>query len=245
VKKLLVIGGTVAGLTIVCLVVASFYLGSIVAKAINTFAPDLMQTKVAVSGASISPFSGEGTLRGFVVRNPKGWSDANLGALSKIHVSVVPRSVFGDHVIIRDIEIDGPEFNYETKVLSSNVNDLLANIERVGGGGSSKTTTKNGKPIKIEVQHFLVRDGVVRLGVGAAAVTIPLPPIELSDIGTKEGGVTPNQMTATVMRSVTGGIVRATTQALAKAGANTGAAAVEGVKDASKSIKGLFGGKKK
>lgn len=245
-RKLLIIGGAITGVLVLALVVASFSLGSIVTRGVNGYAPKLTGTKVELSSADISPFSGSGTLRGFAMGNPSGWSDANLVAVKKVHVSVEPKSITGDHIVINDIDVEGPEFDYETKLVSSNVNDLLRNIEQAtgGGGAAPKAVAKNGKPLKIEVKHFRVRDGVVRLGAGAAAVRIPLPPLELTDIGTRENGVTPGQLATTVMRSVTSDIVHATTQAALKVGGTAGAAAAEGAKKATEAVKGLFGGKK-
>jgi hypothetical protein len=244
-KKLLIIGGGITGVCVLALVIASFFLGSIVTRGVNGYGPKLTNTRVSLSNADISPFSGSGTLRGFKIGNPAGWSDADLASFGKIHVSVVPSSIRGDHIIINDIDVEAPLFDYETKLVSSNVNDLLANIEKAGGGSSApRATAKNGKPIKLEVRHFRVHDGVVRLGAGKAAVRIPLPPIELSDIGTRENGVTPNQLATVVMRSITRDIVRATTQAALKVGGTTGAAAAEGAKTATGAIKGLFGHKK-
>jgi hypothetical protein len=117
---------------------------------------------------------------------------------------------------------------------------------RESGGGSSapQAVTKSGKPIKIEVKRFRVRDGVLRLGAGAAALKIPLPSIELADIGSRENGVTPDQFATVVMRSVTSNIVHATTQAALKVGGTAGAAAAAGAKKAGDAVKGLFGGKK-
>jgi uncharacterized protein involved in outer membrane biogenesis len=244
VKKLLVVGGIVAGVCVVALVVASFFLGSIVARGVNGFAPGITRTKVSLASASISPFSGSGTLRGFVVGNPTGWSEANLASLGKVHVSVIPSSIFGDHIIVDEIDIEAPEFNYETRLVASNVTDLLSNVEKSSGGSAPRPVAKNGKPVKIEVHHFRLHDGVVRLGAGAAAIKIPLPPIELADVGTRENGVTPDQFAVTVMRNVTSNIVRATTQAAVNAGGAAGAAAAQGVKKAGQAVKGLFGGKK-
>ncbi|MFI5232158.1 MAG: hypothetical protein ACHQSE_06570 [Gemmatimonadales bacterium] len=244
-KKLLIIAGTITGVCVLALVVVAFSLGSIITRGVNSYGPKLTNTRVSLSNADISPFSGSGTLRGFKVGNPAGWSDADLASFGKIHVSVVPSSIRGDHIIINEIDVEAPLFDYETKLVSSNVNDLLANIEKAGGGSSApKATAKNGKPLRIEVKHFRVHDGVVRLGAGKAAVRIPLPPIELSDIGTRENGVTPDQLATVVMKSVTSNIVHATTQAALKVGGTAGAAATEGVKKAGGAIKGLFGGKK-
>jgi hypothetical protein len=245
-KRLLIVCGAITGACVLALVVASFFLGSIVTRGVNSYGPKLTNTRVSLSNADISPFSGSGTLRGFKIGNPAGWSDADLASFGKIHVSVVPSSIRGDHIIINDIDVEAPLFDYETKLVSSNVNDLLANIEKAGGGSSApQAKTKSGKPIKIEVKHFRVRDGVVRLGAGKAAVRIPLPNIELTDIGTRENGVTPDQLATVVMKSVTSDIVRATTQAALKVGGTAGAAAAEGAKKAGATVKGLFGGKKK
>jgi hypothetical protein len=243
-KKLLIAGGICAGLCVGALVVASFYLGSIVTRAVNGYAPGIAKTRVVLSSADISPFSGNGTLRGFVLGNPNGWSEANLASLGKVHMSMVPSSIFGDHIVINEIDVDSPEFNYETKLVSSNVNDLLANVERATGAKTSQPVAKNGKPVKLEVKHFRVHDGVVRLGVGEAALKIPLPPIELTNIGTQENGVTPDQLASTMMRSVTANIVKAAARAAVNAGATAGTAAVDGVKKAGSAVKGLFGGKK-
>jgi hypothetical protein len=244
-RKFLIVGGAITGAGVLALVTASFFLGSIITRGVNSFGPRLTNTRLALSNADISPFSGSGTLRGFVIGNPAGWSDADLASFGKIHVSMVPSSIRGDHIIINDIDVEAPVFDYETKFVSSNVNDLLANIEKSGGGSAApQAVAKNGKPLKIEVRHFRVRDGVVRLGAGKAALKIPLPPIELNGIGTRENGVTPDQLAAVVMQSVTSDIVRATTQTAMKVGGTTGAATTEGVKKASGAIKALFGGKK-
>jgi len=245
-KKLLYVCGGLAALALVVFIGLEFFLGSVVKAGINRFGPTLTQTTVELSAATISPLSGTGTLRGLVIGNPKGWSDAPLCSLGKIHLDVAPFSLLGDHIVVNEIVIDAPEFNYETKIVASNVNDLLKNIEQVTGGknGGVQATTKSGKPIRFEVKHFVLHDGKVRLGVGPAALSLPMPPIELNDLGTKEGGISPDQLTLAVMRSVTGGIVAATTQAAGKIGATSGAAAVESVKKTGEAIKNLFGGKK-
>lgn len=241
-KILLFVGLGLVVLVVGAYVAGQFILGSAVVAGVNKFAPGLTQTKVVLGGARISPLDGSGTLTGLVVGNPKGWSENNICSLGKIHVDVAPFSILGDRILIEAIDIEAPEFNYETKFVASNVGDLLKNIEAAMGGKNpeGQPTTKDGKPIKIEVKKFRLQNGKVRLGVGAAAMSLPMPPIELTDIGTKEGGVTPDQLVFAVMKSVTGSIVSATTQAAGQIGKTTGAAAAEGVKKTGEAIKGLF-----
>ena len=246
-KKLLYLGGGLLALGLVTFVILQFFLGSVVTAGVNNFAPKLTQTRVVLAGATISPLNGRGTLRGLVVGNPKGWSDGNLCSLGQVHIDVAPFSILGDHIIVNEILIDAPEFTYETKIIASNVNDLLKNIEAAMGGGKDaapQATTKSGKPIKFEVKKFRMANGTVRLGVAGAAMALPMPPIELTDLGTKEGGITPDQLVFAVMKSVTASVVSATAQAAGQIGKTGGAATVEGIKQTGEAIKGLFGGKK-
>ena len=82
-----------------------------------------------------------------------------------------------------------------------------------------------------------------------AAVTLgallPLADITLTDIGTKVGGVTPEQIALVIMQSVTSDIIAATANALGGIGKTGGASAAETVKKAGDAIKGLFRGDKK
>lgn len=227
-----------AALLIVAYVGLSFFLGSIVRAGVNRFGPQITGTKVELAEAEISPLSGSGTLHGLVVGNPKGWSDANLFSVGKMHVKMRPFSVLGDHIVIDEITIENPEFLYETKIISSNVGDLLKNIQGSSDNKTADATTKSGKPLKFEVKHFHLEGGKVTVGVGAAAVPVPMPPIDLTDLGTAEGGITSSQLAVAVMRSVTGSVVSATTQAAKKLGGAMGGAATD-------ALKGLFGGKKK
>ncbi len=247
-KKILLYGGlALLVLLLVGYLTLQFFLGGIVTAGVNKFGPQITQTKVQLSGASLSPLNGQGTLKGLVVGNPKGWSENDLCSLGEIKIDAQPFSVLGDHIVVNEIVIDAPVFNYETKLVASNVKDLLNNIEQTLGGGKAQPepATKEGKPIKFEVKHFKLTNGKVRLGVGPAAMTLPMPPIELHDLGTKEGGITPGQLVFAVMRSVTTSVVAATTQAIGKIGGTSGAAAAEGVKQVGDAIKGLFGGEKK
>lgn len=244
-KKLTLTLGIVAGIALVVYLGLTFFLGSVVKAGVNAFGPKLTQTKVVLAGANISPLTGSGSLSGLAVGNPAGWSDANAFYLGKIHVDVEPFSVLGDHIVINEIIIDQPEFLYETKVVSSNIKDLLKNIEEFTGKGGAEPQGKSGKPIKFVVKKFRLTNGTARLGLGAGAIPLPLPPISLDNLGVAEGGITPDQMAGAVMRSVLSGIVTATTQAVTKVGATTGAAAAEAAKDAAKKtgegLKKLFG----
>jgi len=246
-RKLPWVAGAVAVAAIAAYLGCGFLLGSALKAGVNTLAPRLTQTRVELRGARISPLGGSGTLTGLTVGNPGGWSDNDAMRFGRIRVRVAPLSLLGDPIIIEDIEIDSPEFNYETRVVRSNLGDLLGNVERLSDGGAvgdAGPAAGNGKPMRFEVRHFLMKEGRIRLGAGAAAITLPMPPIELSDIGTAEGGITANRLALALMRRLTTGVAAATTGAAGRIGSTLGAAAGDAARKAGERLKSLFGGDK-
>jgi hypothetical protein len=222
-----------------------FFLGGIVKTAVNKVGPNITQTKVELQAANISPLSGIGTLTGLSVGNPAGWSQTDAFRLGKVHVNLEPFSLLKDHIVINELSIEDPQFFYETKLVSSNINDLLKNIEKAVGGKDAEPKTAGGKPIKLVVKKLVLKDGRVTIGAGGQVVNIPLPPINMTDIGVKEGGITPAQLGVAIMRHITPTIVAASVQAFTQGAGAGGAAAVEGARQVGEALKGLFGGEKK
>jgi hypothetical protein len=256
VKKLLKIFVVLALLGVIALVVIGFFLGPIVTKAVNTIAPKITGTTVTLDGAKISPLTGGGTLKGLFVGNPEGWSSDKAFYLGEVRGSVQPFSVFGDHIVINEVFIDGPELVYEKKIFGgSNIDALLKQVEANMGGGKTapaaepaKTEEKPAKQLKFAIKSFRLQNVKVSMGVGAAMVSVPMPPITITDLGVAEGGITPDQIVAAVLRAVIANIGSATAEAALKVGAGAldGGKDVGGaVKDAGKGavdgVKKLFG----
>lgn len=223
---------------------AAYFLGSIVKAGVNSFAPKLTQTKVELQGAQISPLTGSGTLSGLSVGNPRGWSEGDAFTLGQVHVDVEPMSVFGDHIVINEIVIDAPVFNYETKIVSSNIQDLLKNIQQFAGSGGQDPATEEGKPIKFVVKKFRLTNAKATVGVGATAVPVPVPPVSLDNLGVEKGGITPDELATEIMTNVLSSIVSGTAGALTQIGGTAGATSLEKTKEAAKqageALKGLF-----
>jgi len=244
-RKLLWAAGILTAFLVLGYLGITLFLGSAVKAGVNRFAPSITQTPVRLEGALLSPFSGSGTLTGLLVGNPTGWSGDKAFYLGKVHLEIAPRSIFSDCIVINDVEIDHAEFVYETKVVSSNIGDLLKNMQGASSDPSheAQPTTKKGTPLKLMVKHFALTNGRVTLGFGPTALTLPMPPVVLNDLGTQQGGISPTDLTLAVMRTVSGSIVSATTNAAGKIGSTMGAAAGHAAKSAGQTVKGLFGGK--
>lgn len=242
-KALVWLLGSLLVLLLVVYVGGQLFLGSAVKAGVKRVGPRLTQSDVALQSASLSPLSGSGTLSGLSVGNPPGWSGTKALYVGSIHFEVAPASLFGDPLVIRELIVQQPEFAYETRVLSSNIGDLMKNIEQAIGGGSAPATPTQ-KPRRFIVQHFRLEQGKVTVGVGPAAIPLALPPIELQDLGVAEGGLTSGQLAFAVLRQVVPAIVAATTDATGKLGGTMGAAANDALRRAGENLQKWFGGKK-
>ena len=239
-KKLLIVAGCCVALLLALYVVADFFLGSLVKTGVAHFGPGITGTPVSLADAHLSPFSGEGTLTGLVVGNPKGWSSDRALAFGKIHVEVSPASVFSDRIVIKEIDIEDPVFDYETRFVSSNIGQLLSQIEGRKPEDGGQATTKSGQPIKFVVQHLILRGGRVTLGVGPTAITLPMPTLELRDLGGGTDGIDSVELAQVVMRAVAQSVASATVHAAGKIGSTATGAAVDGAKGAASALESLF-----
>ena len=228
---------------VVLLVGGYFFLGTIiggaVTTAVNSFAPDVTGTKVTLGGAMISPFNGSGTLKELYVGNPEGFSDGKAFSCAKIHVNAEITSVFGDTLVIDEIVIEGPEFVYETKLTSSNIGKILDNVNKFTGP-SAPEEKSSGPAKKIIIKHFVLEKAMVAVSAGGVTLPVPVPRLELNDIGVKNGGDTPAQATAEVLQQVLGSVSKSAIAALAKGGGALGKGAEDAAKKITGGLKGLL-----
>ena len=230
----------VAALGLLILLIAGYFIGgyvmgSVVKAGVNKVGPSITQSNVQLAGANISPLTGSGTLTGLAVGNPKGWSEGNAFFLGKVSIDLEPMSVFGDTIVINEIIIDQPEFHYETKFVTSNIKDLLKNIEEYVGG-KKEIGKDGGTPKKFIVKKLRLTNGKATLGVGVVALPVPLPEISLDNLGVNEGGITGGQLAAAVMRDVLSKIVTATAGALGQLGGTAGNTSIEKTKEAAQKV---------
>lgn len=249
-KKLLIVLGALLAVVAIGVFASSFFLGSLVTRGVNRYAPGITGTPVTLESAALSPLSGTGTLKGLFVGNPPGWKNPKAFSFGKVHLDIEPRSLLGDHIIINEMVIEAPEFVYETKLISSNVKEILDNIERsLGRGGDTpadQPTTDDGKPLKFTVKRFRLENAVVTVGAGNSSIAAKMPAMMLTDLGVKEGGLTANQLATRVLTQILTDITRAVAGAALNAGSASGAAgkdaAVSAAKKAGEELKKLIGG---
>lgn len=175
-------------------------LGPLIKKAVNTAGPQITKTDVEVADVSISIFSGEAKIKGFVLGNPKGFTSARAMKVGAVYLDIDEGSITQNPLVINKIEIVAPEITYEKIAGSDNFQALLNNIqgnakkEKKSSGTSPSGGDTPAK--KIVIHEVIVKDGRVTLtmaALGKKEITAPLPDIHLKGIGKKKNGATPAQ----------------------------------------------------
>lgn len=211
-KKLL---GIVFGLVIVGVVVLLVFskaIGSGIKAGVETFGPEVTQTPISLESVELSAFSGSGAISGLVVGNPEGFSTPHAIKLDGFQMKLQPMSVLSDKIVINEIIIDGPEFILETGVGlgKSNIGTILANIEAFTGPSEAEAVDESGSSKSVQIDLLRITGGNVKVSnklLAGQALTVPLPDIELTDIGADDDGTTFGESMKLVFQAINQGII--------------------------------------
>lgn len=210
---------SLVGLFIAGVILLLLFLGSAIRKGVETVGPQLTGCPIKVQDVSISMLRGTFELNGLDVGNPEGFKTPSAFKVKTVRVALEPKSVLSDRILIHEIFIDGPEVTYEVGLSGSNIGKIQKNVETATGGGKEKPAAetapaekKPGKKVQIDV--VTVRGGKINLSstvLGGSAVPIPLPEVNLKDIGKDKEGASIGDAAKEILGSITGAITNAVT----------------------------------
>ena len=215
IKKLLI------GIVVLALIAGAlvYFLGSSalnkgVKHGVETFGPKVTQTSVTLDTVNLSVLSGSGTLKGLNVGNPDGFKSENIFELGQIDIEIDKGSILSDTIIINKIHIFEPGISYEKRLAGSNVKELQKNIEAFTGPKEVTAEEDSGSSKNLIIKELVIDGGTIYVGVLGVGQTIPLPRIEMSNLG-QEGTET---NAAEVINEILGKILTNIGHAIASAG---------------------------
>lgn len=204
-KKLIGILIVIAAICIISVFVLSLFAGKIIQKGVVTLGPEVAQVEIELDKANISFLSGSGGLEGLKVHNPEGYSGEHAFFADHISLDLQPMSVMGDKIVIDEILIIGPDIQFEKKQNTSNLNQILENVQSFLGPAQESDEPAKGK--KLEIKRFVLQDAKVGVGLGANPITITIPTIELTNLGGGEAGITAGEVISVMLTKVTSQIL--------------------------------------
>jgi uncharacterized protein involved in outer membrane biogenesis len=218
-KKILLICVLGALGLIIITIAALFYLGPIVKAGVERVGPEVAKVPVKLDGASISVFTGSGELRGFVLGNPPGFKTSEAVKVGTVAISLVPKSVTANKVIVRSVRIESPEITYEAGLGGSNIGKLLDNMKSTASQEKSGGTGSSSRPLQVD--EFFITGAKVHVSataLGGASAALTLPEIRLSALGQGPEGITAAELSSKAF----GALVEAVGKAVASSAVNLG-----------------------
>ena len=186
------------------LVVTAMFMDSIVKKGVETVGPAVAKVPVTLESASVSMLSGTGGIKGLAVGNPQGFKTPSAVKVGEVSVAVDAMSVFSDKVVVRSVKVLAPEITFEGSLKGSNLSKILENVQAFAAaekGGS----TAGGPAKKLQVDELIISDGKVNLSLtvlGGKSATVPLPTIQLKNLGQDAQGITPAELSEKIFKAV-------------------------------------------
>jgi uncharacterized protein involved in outer membrane biogenesis len=243
-------------LIILAALAAHFFLDGEVKRLVESIGPQLTKVSVKLERVNLMLLSGSGKLTGLVVGNPEGYKSPSAISSRSISLSLKPSSLLDDKIVIRSINLQGPEVTFETDLTQNNLGKILSNLdESTGGGKEPKETPKEpAAKKKLEVDDFLITGAklhVVVSSLGGKSATVALPEIHLKDLGTSPEGITPaelsrvvlKQLEASAAKAAEGAIVDLSKGAVYLGGETSKVVPTNAVDKVTKGIGNLFKGK--
>ena len=226
-------------------------LDSIVKAAIESVGGDATQTKVSVKDVKLSLTSGEGSISGLIVGNPKGFSTPESLSLGSVSVRVDTDSVtkmISDPkapVVIKEVAINAPSITYERGASTGNLETIQQNVTRYAGLDKAKKPAAESKDEpKIIIENLYVRDGRIAISHTALqgrSLSSGLPTIHLKDIGKDKGGASPAEVAERVLGAITQQASRIASVDLDKALGQIKGVVTDQLKSAGDQVKNLPG----
>lgn len=254
-KIILIVAGVVVVLVVGLAIFLTLSLDSLVKKGVETVGPQITKTEMKLDKASISVLSGSGTLHGFLIGNPEGYKTPAAIQFGEASVGVRPASVLSDKIHVTHVRIVEPQITFEgTLGTANNLSKILENVEASTGGGTSAPGDNakaepagSGASTKLQVDDFLIRGAKVSVSMtmlGGKALTVTIPDIHFTDLGTGPEGITAGELTKKVLSQITKETLEAVGAAVKDLGkkateAIKGAAGEEATKALDKATKGI------
>ena len=213
-------------LAIIGAMVASLFLGDIVKKGVETVGPRITQVSVKVDEVRLTLLTGSASVKGLVVGNPAGYKTPQAISAGLISVGVNPMSVLSDKIVIRSIHVESPEITFEGGLSGNNLSTILNNVDASSKTPASTNNTAQAKSSKkFEVDDLMITGAKVHVSLTdlqGKEMTLPLPPIHLTDLGKNPEGITATDLTRSVLRAITTATVKAVGKASTDIGKNAG-----------------------
>ncbi len=253
--KVLVLVGV---LGIIAVVMIGLSVNALVKAGVEKMGSRVLGVPVTVEDVDISLPSGgslvQANLKQLVIQNPEGYETAHAFSFPNVQVRVNWKSLLSDTVVVEEVLIAGPSITFERLRLGNNLSAIQSNVKRNVRSGSDEEHDEEGHEERgesgknVHIKTVTVKDAGINVslfGGKSNVMQLPLPDLELHDIGKSSGGIRESAarifdaMYAAILKAVTksGELIPKDLKQLGKSATDLGKSVEEAGK---KLLKGLF-----
>jgi uncharacterized protein involved in outer membrane biogenesis len=242
------IGKIVSVIIVLVIVLVVFVIANLdrgIKTAVESIGPEMTGSEVTLNSVDLSLTTAKGRFSGLRVGNPEGFAAADAFTLGEISFSMLADSLASDTIIIESLRIVAPEITMERAGGRSNLDQIQSNISRYLGADTDQASTEESAK-KFIIRDLKIIDGRVHYAIlGGKGVDLPLPDLQLTDIGESAGesdGVSAAEAAGEIINAIVGAAGKAVSQSGAVK--DLGKSLEDQVKEKAGALKGLFGNKK-
>lgn len=191
-RKVKIVGlivGILVVLPIVALLLSPLWLGQTAGMMANVIVPKITGTEFNVDKIRINPYTGTLRVEKLRLANPKGYDAEDAAKIDLLYVKLAPLSVLSSVVMVHEIVIENPYASYLDSNGTNNFDQILSNVNGGKKDEEKKEAKKDDKDAddgkKLVVEKLSISGIRVRYGI----LTLPIPPVVLSNIGASKGGI--------------------------------------------------------
>ena len=198
-------------------VILYFTVNTIIADEIESAATDALGVETTVGAFDLSLLQGRSRISDLEISNPPGY-DGDFLKLGTGIVGVNLGSIWSDRIEIEEITLKDIDVALIERLDGSNLGVIIGNAEK-GDDDDASQSSKNESDDSSDDQKFII-DKVeadnIRLTIAIEPITTNSKPtvlkigqILVKDIGKKQNGVTLDQVTSILVRSIIGSAAKA------------------------------------
>lgn len=166
------------------------YFDQLIRRGLEVAGSSALGAPVTVTGASLSPLTGRGSVRGLSIANVEGYDAPYAIALESLDFEVSLPSLLTDVIEITRIEVTDARVNYESRVITDNIRALLDNLPSATAAPVVEASPDAAPGKRVIIRELLIRRPQITLYTQAARAPISLPDLRLQNIGVEEEAAT-------------------------------------------------------
>ncbi len=214
-------------LAVVGIVLLALSFTTLVKAGVETMGAKVLGVPVTLEDVDLSLSSDRSILQAdltqLTIANPEGYETAHALSLPSVQVRVDWASLLDETVVVESVRIVKPRVTFERLRLGSNLNDLRRNVVRNVGSDSDdadddareeRDEDEESEP-RVHIKRLTLEDAelaVSLLGGTRGVMQVPLPDLELRDIGKPSEGAGLREASAKIFHALYAAVLKAVTQ---------------------------------